>query len=109
MPQKNYTPLDINKLGNQEKTAGKKPYKANLSTILIIIAIITAIVIAFVLILLIQRKSQTTQEEKINQTVPTIIEEPTPIPTIEPEPIIEATPEATESEEASPPSQIITP
>ncbi|MFH1827213.1 MAG: hypothetical protein ABH812_02125 [bacterium] len=113
MSQKNYTPLDINKLGKQTKTAVKKPYKSNLSTILIIIAIITAIIIAFVLILLIQQKSQVAPENTITQPQPTVIESPTPIPTVEPEPTIAATSEAEPTpeaqEEAIPPSQIITP
>ncbi len=61
-------------------------------------------IIAFVLILLIQQRSQITEQENINQVVPTVIETPTVAPTIEPKPTNVATPEVTPI--ASPTAQI---
>jgi len=102
---KNYTPIDVKKLGRKD---------SGLNTILLLIVTLTALVLAIMLFILIQRKINSS-----NTIEPTIIPTPTVMiiePTIEPVPTEElisptatATPtiETTITPEASPTSEII--
>ncbi len=93
--EKNYTPLNLEKL-SADKQKGSK-----IHTVLIVIAIITALVLAFILIVLIQRAKPSSS---VNPQSPVVV--PAELPSSTPEASPSALPIPSISEVATPSSTI---